>query len=81
MAAAGLWSARRGVMSDYRLAIECVRISTILPSCLRTMTSRYTGVCFHGTKKTWQSKVTQEGKRLSLGLFATELEAAKQIDR
>ena len=45
------------------------------------MTSRYTGVSFHSTKKTWQVELQDTGKRLSLGVFATELEAAKQIDR
>ncbi len=45
--------------------------------------SKYKGVCFRKKRrqrKLWDSYITVEGKRMSLGCYSTEIEAAKAYD-
>lgn len=37
--------------------------------------SSYKGVTWHNQKKKWRARICKEGKRFSLGLYATETEA------
>ena len=43
--------------------------------------SSYRGVCWNKTNKRWQTEIKKEGKRLHLGSFAGEEEAARAFDR
>jgi hypothetical protein len=47
----------------------------------KTEKSRYTGVRYHNGSKGWQAQLRIPGKDVSLGMFNSQQEAAKQIDR
>lgn len=44
-------------------------------------TSRYRGVCWNRQNRKWQSQITINGKRLYLGWFDSETEAARVYSR
>jgi len=43
--------------------------------------SRYKGVCWHKRNKKWQASITKSGKRLYLGQYDDQIEAALAYDR
>lgn len=42
--------------------------------------NKYLGVCFRPESKRWRSYISQNGKMITLGHFATDIEAAKRRD-
>ena len=42
--------------------------------------SRYKGACWHKAKGKWHASIMHNGKRIHLGYFANEIEAAKAYD-
>jgi hypothetical protein len=47
----------------------------------QTEKSRYTGVTYDETHKGWKARLPIAGKQMRLGMFNSQLKAAKQIDR
>lgn len=47
----------------------------------RKCTSSYKGVVFHSRDERWQAQIRIDGKRLYLGYFNDEIEAAKEYDK
>lgn len=47
----------------------------------KNTTSRFIGVYFHKWHSRWASSITHNGKRMFLGYFESELEAARAYDR
>jgi hypothetical protein len=43
-------------------------------------TSKFKGVCWSRRDKKWESKIKFRGKTIHLGLFVSEVEAAKAYD-
>ena len=39
-------------------------------------TSKYKGVCFHSASKKWQATTSKKGKKIHIGTFPTEAQAA-----
>jgi hypothetical protein len=46
-----------------------------------TSSSQYAGVTYHKDSGRWRARVTVEGKRISLGGYETEIEAAQAYDK
>jgi hypothetical protein len=46
----------------------------------KNTTSQYIGVWFAKEKKKWESRITQDGKKIYLGSFVNEIDAAKAYD-
>jgi hypothetical protein len=46
----------------------------------KNTTSRFRGVCFHKFHQKWATQIFAEGKRIFLGYFDSEIEAAKAYD-
>ena len=44
-------------------------------------TSKYKGVFWHAKNKYWYVQIKQNGKKISLGAFGNEIEAAKTYDK
>jgi hypothetical protein len=44
-------------------------------------TSRFKGVCWHSAYNKWLAVITRNGKRIQIGLYADEVEAARAYDR
>lgn len=47
----------------------------------RKVTSKYTGVSYHGNRGKWQVKIRSNGKQKHLGYFEDEVEAARAYNR
>jgi hypothetical protein len=46
----------------------------------KNTTSQFVGVNFYKPSKKWDSRITHQGKRIKLGRFVSEIDAAKAYD-
>ncbi len=70
------------VTTDNRL--DNLRLATISEqqrnTSVRINTNKYKGTCYRGSKDKWEVSIKVQGRRLYLGLFKTEIEAALAYD-
>jgi len=64
-----------------------LRIVTHRQNCLnsrpkiKNTTSRYKGVCWEKESKKWRALITHKGRRISIGRFKNEIDAAFAYDK
>jgi len=67
--------------TNLRIATRCQNMQNMHRKNKHKTTSRFVGVWFRKDKGNWASKITSNGKKIWLGCFDNEIDAARAYDR